>query len=88
MMAQPPDIEALLDATRTNVTALADAVLALAERVKELERGPVMPDVPSEVVRGHVEDCLTHIFGEVYPSDVSRVWETARGALLMEHGRG
>ena len=75
---------AFTEASRTDVPALADAVLALVERVRELGSGPVMPEVPSDEVCGHVEDCLTHIFGEVYPSDVNRVWETIRTAMLKE----
>ena len=75
---------AFTEASRTDVPALADAVLALVERVKELERGPVMPEKPSDEVCWHVEVCLESMFDRADPSDVNRVWETIRGALLVE----
>ena len=78
-----PDI-AFIAAARTDVPALADAVLALVERVRELERGPVMPEKPSDEVCWHVEVCLESMFDRADPSDVNRVWETIRGALLVE----
>ncbi len=45
--------------------------------------GPVMPDVPSDVMRDIVEDCLSG-FGTVYQKDVERVWEVIRSALMQE----
>ena len=46
----PANDQRFIAAARTDVPALADAVLALVERVRELEAWPVMPETPSEVI--------------------------------------
>ena len=85
MMTQPPDIEAFLDATRTDVPALADAVLALAERVRELER-----DIGESAIDASAEHARVVAFLEHQADlrvDDKSAWAALKGVAFAIKGR-
>ena len=70
-------------AARSDVPALADAVLALVERVRELEASPVMPEAPNLTMIGAMCEAGygAHWIG---PTRHIAVYNAIRAALLKE----
>ena len=77
----PTNDQKFIAAARTDVTALADAVLALVERVSELEAGPVMPEVPDGKLLLSAGAMV-----DAHPVNVLGFFESIRAALLKEQG--